>query len=322
MKTVIITGAMGFIGSHTAKLFKKYGYHVIGIDRALTIPSAAQYLDQLILDDYTSTTADAVVNNDISGIVHCAGTSLVGPSIKNPYEYYTNNSSGTNILLNELHVRGWHGHIVFSSSAATYGLPVHNRPLVESDTQLPINPYGWSKLFCEQIINDHCAAHGFSAVILRYFNAAGADSDSVIGHVPNDTHLIPRILSAYQAKQKFELYGIDYSTSDGSCIRDYLHVEDIAQAHYEAVLLKNKIEKGHTQAFNLGTGVGYSNLEILKKARDIVGKNIELQVCDRRHGDPDILVASSDKFQKTTGWKPKHNLESIIQTAWTWQQKY
>lgn len=321
MKTVIITGAMGFIGSHTAKLFKQYGYRVIGVDRAETIPQAAQYLDQWLRDDYVAMTPIAATENDVSTIIHCAGSSLLGPSVKDPHTYYSNNSYGTSELLQELHDRGWHGHIVFSSSAATYGIIPESRPLVEGDRQWPINPYGWSKLFCEQIIRDHCTAHGFTAVLLRYFNAAGADPEGTLGHTAEDTHLIPRILSAHWNKKKFDLYGADYNTHDGTCIRDYLHVMDIAEAHYQAMRLVSDMNTGQCSAYNLGTGTGYSNGEVFKKCSEVVGKNIKFRVLDRRPGDPDELVASSMKFQKVTGWQPKYDLDSIVRTAWNWQQK-
>lgn len=320
MKTVIITGAMGFIGSHTAKLFKEHGYTVIGVDRDETIPSAVRYLDQWLRGDYAVMTPVAATENDVNSIIHCAGTSLVGPSIKNPFEYYDNNSAGTNTLMQELHDRNWHGHIVFSSSAATYGILSDSRPLIESDVQNPINPYGWSKFFCEKIIKDHCTAHGFTAVLLRYFNACGADPDGTIGHTANDSHIIPRILSAYQQKKKFDLYGSDYNTPDGTCIRDYLHVMDIASAHLAAVKLGETQDQGQCLAFNLGTGHGYSNAEILRKCNEVVGKTIKFRVIDRRVGDPDELVASSTKFQKYTAWKPKYDLDSIVRTAWQWQQ--
>lgn len=321
MKTVVITGAMGFVGSHTAKLFKEHGYTVIGIDREETIPQAAQYLDQWLRDDYATMTSVAVRENDVLNIIHCAGSSLVGPSVNDPFTYYSNNCSGTNEMLQELRDQGWHGHLVFSSSAATYGIINDSRPLIENDRQQPINPYGWSKLFCERIIRDHCTAHKFTGVLLRYFNACGADPAGTIGHTPEDSHIIPRILSAHRSGKKFDLYGSDYNTSDGTCVRDYLHVMDIAEAHLAAVQHGSTMIPGECAAFNLGTGVGYSNGEIIKKCGEIVGKQIKFRVLDRRPGDPDELVASSTKFQKSTGWRPKHDLDSIVRTAWEWQQK-
>jgi UDP-glucose 4-epimerase len=322
-KRVIITGAMGFIGSHTAKTFKQAGYHVIGIDVKDTIPPAAAYLDQLFAEDFVYITPDAAVINDVDAIIHCAGTSLVGPSIADPYTYYNNNSAKINTVLDSLHNKGWHGTVVFSSSAATYGIPLDNRQLHETDPQLPISPYGQSKLFAEHIIKDHCRAHGFKGVALRYFNAAGCDPDGTLGHVIDDTHMIPRVLSAYRNQQLFKLYGNDYYTADGTCIRDYLHVSDIAQAHLDAVQLAERSRPGEFSAYNLGTGLGHSNLEIIKACNQAVKGNINFVTESRRIGDPDYLVANSDLFQITAGWRPVNSsIDHIVSTAWAWEQKH
>jgi UDP-glucose-4-epimerase GalE len=322
-KKVIITGAMGFIGSHTAKTFKQAGYHVIGIDLKDTIPQATAYLDQLFVDDFVYITPDAAVVNDVDAIIHCAGTSLVGPSIADPYTYYNNNSAKINTVLDSLHNKGWHGTFVFSSSAATYGIPLDNRQLYETDTQLPISPYGQSKLFGEHIIKDHCRAHGFRGIALRYFNAAGCDEDGTLGHVVDDTHMIPRVLSAYRQQQLFNLYGNDYYTADGTCIRDYLHVTDIAQAHLAAVHLAEKSKPGEFNAYNLGTGTGHSNLEIIKACNRAVKGTVDFVTQARRIGDPDYLVANSDLFQITTGWRPVNSsIDNIVSTAWAWEQKH
>ena len=321
-KTIIITGAAGFIGGHTAKVFKQAGYRIIGVDHALTIPETAPYFDQLLIDDFVDFTALAADINNVDAIIHCAGTSLVGPSIQNPYLYYWNNSSKTNDMLEKLHNRGWHGKIVFSSSAATYGIPPGNAPLLESDPQSPISPYGWSKLFCEQIIKDHCAAHGFRGVALRYFNACGCDPDAMLGHVSDDTHMIPRVLSAYRNNKTFSLYGDDYDTPDGTCVRDYLHVMDIAHAHLEAVCLAEAMYPKDFRAYNLGTGSGFSNKEIIQACRRAVGNKIDCKVADRRIGDPDSLVADSTQFQTHTAWRPRFSdLDTIVETAWRWESR-
>ena len=321
-KTIIITGAAGFIGGHTAKVFKQAGYRVIGVDQANTIPSTAQYLDQILFDDFVDFTALAADINNVDAIIHCAGTSLVGPSIQNPHLYYWNNSSKTNDMLEKLHNRGWHGKIIFSSSAATYGIPPGNRPLVESDSQSPISPYGWSKLFCEQVINDHCTAHGFRGIALRYFNACGCDPDTTIGHVADDTHMIPRVLSSHRNNKTFSLYGDDYNTPDGTCIRDYLHVMDIAHAHLEAVCLAESMQPNTFRAYNLGTGSGFSNKEIIQACSWAVRKKIDFKVVDRRVGDPDFLVADSNKFQTDTAWRPRFSdIDTIVETAWKWESR-
>lgn len=322
-KTVIITGALGFIGSHTAKLFKSLGYHVIGIDRAATIPVASQFLDQMFLDDFVDMAAVAAVVNDAQAIVHCAGSSLVGPSISDPTEYYNNNSAKTNKMMHDLAKRKWHGTVVFSSSAATYGIPAENRDIYETDPQNPISPYGWSKLFCEKIIKDHCYAHDMKGIALRYFNACGCDPDGKLGHVEDDTHIIPSILRAYHNHQTFKLNGNDYDTPDGTCIRDYLHVSDIAWAHLVAVEKANEFDQGQFRAYNLGTGRGYSNREIIDACQQAVNDEIGVIIGPRRIGDPDKLVANSDLFRQTTSWLPIHSdLDTIVRTSWAWQKNH
>lgn len=323
MRRVVITGALGFIGSHTAKTFKEAGWHVIGIDRTATIPQASSFLDQLFLEDFTQITPVAAVVNEAEAIVHCAGTSLVGPSLTDPGEYYNNNCAKTNIMMDKLASLKWHGTMVFSSSAATYGIPRHNHAIYETDTQNPISPYGWSKLFCERIIEDHCSAHNIRGVALRYFNACGCDPDSQLGHVEDDTHMIPRVLSSYHHYKPFTLYGDDYSTPDGTCIRDYLHVCDIAMAHLQAVNLTSNFDKNEFRAYNLGTGRGYSNREVIAACERAIGDQVGVIVVGRRIGDPDMLVANSDLFQQDTPWRPVNsNIDNIVQTAWNWQQKY
>jgi UDP-glucose 4-epimerase len=186
-----------------------------------------------------------------------------------------------------------------------------------------MNPYGWSKLMCEQVIADHCQAHGFRGIALRYFNACGAAGDGSLGHVIDDSHMIPRVLSAYQNSKPFTLYGSDYDTPDGTCIRDYLHVTDIAHAHLEAICLAETFEHGQFGAYNLGTQHGYSNLEIIDHCSSVVGKPIPFVVTERRAGDPDRLIAASTLFQQVTGWRPRNSsIENIVSTAWQWQKRH
>lgn len=319
-KQVVITGAMGFVGSHTAKVFKAAGYKVTGIDWNDTIPAATMYLDSWIKDDFVNVIAVAAKEN--IPIIHCAGTSLVGPSMLNPGEYYNNNSAKTNDALTKLTRAGWHGTFVFSSSAATYGIPENARDIREDSSQHPISPYGWSKLFGERIIQDHCRANGtMRGVALRYFNACGCDPDGTLGHTVNDTHLIPRILSAHQNGKPFTMYGNDYATPDGTCIRDYLHVMDIARAHLAAVEFGDNAEPGGFSAYNLGTGYGLSNSVVLEACSSIVGQPIEHVFVDRRVGDPDALVANSDRFKEATGWFPDNSdISTIVKTTWNWQK--
>ena len=315
---------MGYIGSHTAKVFKEAGWRVVCVDRAQTIPQAAAYIDQLIVDDYARTAPVTAVIEKVDAIIHCAGSSLVGPSILDPGEYYNNNSSKTNLMMEGLAKQQWYGMVVFSSSAATYGIPESGSYCYEQDPTNPISPYGRSKLFCEHIIRDHCLAHGIRGVALRYFNAAGADLDGQLGHVEDDSHIIPRVLSAHQNNVQFQLYGNDYQTKDKTCVRDYLHVTDIARAHLAATTMPlSQLSLGGFEIYNLGTNKGYSNLDILNACADIVDDTINYRVLSRRVGDPDFLVASSEKFSTHTGWKPIYSdLRTIVQTAWRWQQRY
>lgn len=321
MNKVLITGAMGFIGGHTAKVFKEAGYYVVGVDHHETIPQSAINIDRVYFKDYVESAVIAHYES-IDTIIHCAGTSLVGPSIADPYQYYWNNCSKTNDFLCKLKEYHWSGKIIFSSSAAVYGIPNGHLPLQENHNKNPISPYGWSKLFCEQMIKDHCHAHGFKGIALRYFNASGCAADGTIGHVANDTHMIPRVLSAYQNKKTFDLYGDDYDTPDGTCIRDYLHVVDIAHAHHEAVCLAETLDRGGFRAFNLGTNRGASNKEIIGICEKIVGDKIAVNRTKRRIGDPDSLIADSSVFQAQTSWRPVNSvdLDHIVQTAWNWQK--
>ena len=319
-KVVVITGAMGFIGSHTAKVFKDAGYRVIGIDHTETIPQAKRYIDEYIKSDFVAVAAPVINLNNARAVIHCGGTSLVGPSMTNPGKYYDNNVAKTNRMLDDLQMFDWQGTVVFSSSAATYGIP-KQVPIKETDAQLPINPYGHTKLMCEHIIADHCLAHGMKGVALRYFNACGCDPHGTLGHVVNDTHMIPMVLSSHQASKTFVLNGDIFPTPDGTCIRDYLHVMDIAHAHLEAVNLSDSMAAGAFRAYNLGTGHGYSNKEIVDACSKVVGSDINYRIGPIRPGDPDRLVADSTLFQQETSWKPVFSdINTIVMTAWNWQK--
>lgn len=321
MKHVIITGALGFIGGHTCKEFSKAGYHVIGIDRAFTIPESSQYINQLIIDDYTIV-PNLVKENHIDNIVHIAGTSLVGPSIKDPGEYYNNNVAKTNQMLDELGKIGWKGKFIFSSSAATYG---NNCvvPISEKAEGTPVSPYGHSKKMCEQVIADHSHAYGFRSIALRYFNACGCDLDGQLGNLWNDTHLIPRVIQNILENTPITINGNDFGTRDGTCIRDYLHVSDIADAHVKAIELANKFDKGTFRAYNLGTGQGFSNLEIVAAVKAVTKKYTKINFGPRRLGDPAELVADPTNFIKDAGWTPLNStLLKIVETTYDWMKKY
>jgi UDP-glucose-4-epimerase GalE len=321
MKTVIITGALGFIGSHTCKAFKNAGYYVIGIDRNVFVPSGTKYVDEYIKDDFETMASFCAVNKQAEAIIHLGATSLVGPSMSNPGLYYNNNVAKTNSMLQQLADAKWKGGIVFSSSAAIYGNDDFDDPWKEKDRKNPISPYGRSKLMCEQIIKDHCIAHGFKAIALRYFNACGCDPDNELGNTKDDTHLVPRVVSSLITKQRLVINGNDFETEDGTCIRDYLHVTDIANAHVKSVEMLATQEKPY-RPFNLGTGKGYSNLDIIKEVEKVSGEKITYNFGPRREGDPAKLIANPNKFMKNSDWEPRHSdLHTIVKTTIDWMKE-
>jgi UDP-glucose 4-epimerase len=248
-------------------------------------------------------------------IIHCAGTSLVGPSIDNPREYYENNFIKTKILLDHLiDCKLTNIRFIFSSSAATYGNPVIT-PVQEIDPTEPISPYGESKLMIDWMLKRYAHAYGLDYVSFRYFNACGADSQARHGQKPGATHIIARVLESVKNKQDFMLYGDDYSTPDGTCIRDYIHVEDLAEAHILAT--DRTIPSG---VYNLGTNTGYSNLEIIRAAAQITGVNIPVLHSPRREGDPAVLTADAGKFMNVSTWRPKYSMTDIINHVWAWYE--
>lgn len=316
-KTVVITGVTGYIGSHTALAFKQAGYTVIGIDRMVTIAESLNYVDHFYKQDFVHA-ANLACEHD--NIVHIAGTSLVGPSLLDPSEYYDNNTAKTNSFLADLAHAGWKGNLLFSSSAAVYGEA--QSVLDESSAKNPISPYGRSKLMCEWIIEDYCRSFGMRGLALRYFNACGADAEGRLGNVWDATHLIPSIIRSVLEHKTFMLNGNDFDTTDGTCIRDYLHVSDIAQAHVRAIELANTIDNNTFRAYNLGTGSGRSNLEILTSIEQATQTKITYAVGPRRAGDPALLISLADAFKQATNWYPQHsNIETIAETATSWMKK-
>jgi nucleoside-diphosphate-sugar epimerase len=322
MKTIIITGVLGFIGSHTAKAFKQAGYKVIGIDKAWTMKEGSFFCDQLFIDDFVNITANVAKVNSVDAIIHIAGTSLVGPSIADPGEYYRNNVAKTNQMLDDLALAEWKGNIVFSSSAATYGNNCHV-PILESAQGIPVSPYGHSKKMCEHVIEDHTRAYGHRSIALRYFNACGCDTDGELGNTWNDTHLIPKVVQAIIEKQPFTINGTKFSTNDGTCIRDYLHVTDIASAHVQAVALCDDFKTGTFKAYNLGTGHGYSNLEIVQAVKSVTQGNLKIIYGPSREGDPDKLIADPSAFIRDAKWLPMNSrLLTIVETTFNWMKKH
>ena len=321
---ILVLGGAGYIGSHTALELVKAGNEVVIADNLVTgyrkaIPEGAKFYEGDLRD---SDFLDNLFHQEkIDAVIHFAAYSLVGESVTNPLKYYDNNLYGTKVLL-EAMVKNNVGKIVFSSTAATYGEP-ENIPILESDRTCPTNPYGETKLAMEKMFKWTAEAHGLRYVSLRYFNACGADESGTIGEAHNpESHLIPLILQVPNGKREtISIYGTDYDTPDGTCIRDYIHVTDLAQAHILAVQYLNN--GGESDIFNLGNGVGYSVREVIETARKVTGHPIPATETSRRAGDPARLVASSEKAKKILVWKPVHDsLEEIISSAWNWHKNH
>ena len=319
--SVLVLGGAGYIGSHTVDRLVEAEKDVVVVDSLVTGHLAAVrkeakfYQGDLADKDFMRKVFTE--NPDIDAVIHFAAFSLVAESMKDPLKYFDNNTAGMVKLLevmNEFDIK----YIVFSSTAATYGIP-EKMPIYEDDPQLPINPYGESKLMMEKIMRWADEAYGIKFVALRYFNVAGAKPDGSIGedHHP-ETHLLPIVLQVAMGKRdKLQIFGDDYNTPDGTNIRDYVHPLDLADAHILAVdYLRNGNE---SSAFNLGSSTGFSNLEIVKAAREVTGKEIPAEIAARRGGDPDTLIAASEKARKVLGWKPEFDdIHKIIETAWKW----
>ena len=321
---LLVLGGAGYIGSHTALELIKKGHEVIVVDNLVTgyekaVPDKAvfyqgdirnlEFLDNLFKKE------------KIDAVIHFAAYSLVGESVTNPLKYYDNNLYGTKVLL-EAMIKNNVNKIVFSSTAATYGEP-ENIPILESDRTCPTNPYGETKLAMEKMFHWASKAHGLNYVSLRYFNACGADATGQIGEAHNpESHLIPLVLQVPNGKREsVSIYGTDYDTPDGTCIRDYIHVTDLAQAHILAV--EYLARGGESDIFNLGNGVGYSVREVIETARSVTGHPIPATEVPRRAGDPARLVASGEKAKKVLGWEPEiKKLDDIIASAWKWHRAH
>ena len=319
---ILVTGGAGYIGSHTCKALSEAGCQPIVFDNLIYGHEWAVKWGPLEVGDILDATAlDAVFEKyRPSAVMHFAAYAYVGESVSDPEKYYNNNVGGTLALLNAMRRHGV-DKLIFSSSCATYGAP-QRLPITEEHPQMPINPYGQSKLMVEQILQDFDRAYGMRSISLRYFNAAGADPEGLIGedHDP-ETHLIPIALDvARNRRALINIFGDDYDTQDGTCIRDYVHVSDLADAH---VLALQALQRGEpTGAYNLGNGSGFSVREVIGAVEKVAGKRIETRVLPRRNGDPDVLLADSSLVRRSLGWSPKIiKLEEIISTAWAWYEK-
>lgn len=322
---ILVAGGAGYIGSHTVYELIDNGADVVIIDSLETghieavHPKARFYQgdirDRAFLDDVLTK------EKNIDGVIHFAANSLVGESMTNPLKYYDNNVYGTKVLLEKLIEYGIN-HVVFSSTAATYGEP-KSIPIVETDPTQPTNAYGETKLAMEKMFKWCDVAHGLKYVALRYFNACGAHISGKIGEAHNpESHLIPLILQVPNGKREsIKVFGTDYPTKDGTCVRDYIHVTDLAAAHILAV--KYLIDGNESNTFNLGNGVGFTVNEVIEKAKQVTKLPIKVEQDARRAGDPAVLIASSEKAKKVLGWKPKYDsLETIIETAWNWHKNH
>ena len=313
MSVVIVTGVAGYIGGQTALLLKDAGHEVYGIDRRDPPKHLRGICDKFLYQDFASDVALSwIIAKQPDAIIHCAGTSLVGPSMQNPAEYYNNNVAKTLRLLDIVRKSLPRCRFVFSSSAATYGEPMISA-CYESDSCVPLSPYGESKLIIDMMLESYHRAYGLNYVSFRYFNACGADPKGRHGQEPGATHLIAKLLEATRDDGQFRIYGDDYPTADGTCIRDYVHVEDIARAH--ALALDLKIPAG---IYNLGSNSGTSVKQIMDRARKIIGKMPYIGVDARRAGDPPELTATSKKFDLVAGGWRHHDLDAMIQHAWAW----
>jgi len=321
---VLVCGGAGYIGSHAVCDLLKRGEEVVVVDNLQTghkdavLEGAKLFVgdlrDEAFLDD-------VFTKNRIDAVIHFAADSLVGESVENPLKYYDNNVNGALSLLKVM-VKHKVNKIVFSSTAATYGEP-NNVPILETDPTIPTNPYGETKLAIEKMLKWAEQAYGINYTVLRYFNVAGAHVEADIGedHHP-ETHLIPVILQvALGTRGQIKIFGDDYDTPDGTCIRDYIHVTDLVSAHLLAI---DKLRNGgESNTYNLGNGNGFSVKEVIETARKVTGHEIPAEIAPRRGGDPAKLVASSEKAINELGWKPRFNsLEQIIETAWKWHQNH
>ncbi len=324
---VLIVGGAGYIGSFINHLLLEQGYNTTVIDNLsaghrTSLSNKTKFIEGDMAD--YSLLKKTLQSYKIDVVMHFAAFSLVGESVKNPGAYYENNVVNSLNLLMAMKETGVK-YFIFSSTAAVYGEP-QNIPITETHTVRPINPYGSSKNLVEQILNGFSIANHLKFVSLRYFNAAGAHPDGSMGEDhQNETHLIPLILKAVQNEktggEPLKIFGTDYDTKDGTCIRDYIHVLDLAEAHVLA--MKYLLDGGESDIFNLGNGNGYSVLEVIDAAKKIIGKKVPVAMEKRRSGDPAVLVASSEKISKKLGWKLQYaGLETIIKTAWKWHSNH
>jgi UDP-glucose 4-epimerase len=323
-QTILVTGGAGYIGSHAVMALQRAGYEVVVLDNL--VYGHRDFVEKLQVELIVGDTNDRALldelfaTKNIAAVMHFSAYAYVGESVTEPVKYYRNNVIGTLTLL-EAMLAASVNKFVFSSTCATYGVP-HQVPITEDHPQDPINPYGATKLMVERILKDFSSAYGLQSVCFRYFNAAGADPNGLLGEDHNpETHLIPLVLqTALGQRESVSIYGTDYPTPDGTCVRDYIHVTDLADAHILG--LEYLMQGGNTTVFNLGNGNGFSVKQVIDTAKTVTGKDIKVQSSDRRPGDPPILVGSSKKARTVLGWEPRYSdLKDIITHAWRWHQQ-
>ncbi|XZE45938.1 UDP-glucose 4-epimerase GalE [Pirellulaceae bacterium SH467] len=319
---ILVVGGAGYVGSHTVRLLQSQGHEVWVFDNLSRGHRESVPSDCLIEGNLTDRALliEVMRDREIDAVMHFAAFALVGESVQHPAMYYQNNVSATFELLEAMRSVGvW--RFVFSSTTATYGQP-EKMPISEDTPQNPINPYGFTKLVVERALEDYAHAYGFGVAALRYFNASGAAADGKIGedHDP-ESHLIPIVLQvALGQRANVSVFGNDYPTPDGTCIRDYIHVDDLATAHLAALM---KLQPSSVLQMNLGTGVGHSVLQVVEACRKVTGHPIPTVDAARREGDPACLIADSTKAQRELQWKPKYvAIEDIVATAWKWHQSH
>ncbi len=323
-RTILVTGGAGYIGSHAVLALQQAGYEVVVLDNLVyghqDIVENVLNVKLVVGDTNDRPLLDHLfASHQIVAVMHFAAYAYVGESVTDPAKYYRNNFVGTLTLLEAMMAASIH-RFVFSSTCATYGIP-KIVPIPEDHPQNPINPYGQSKLMVEQVLKDFDKAYNFKSVCFRYFNAAGADPQGRLGedHDP-ETHIIPLVLlTALGKRESVSIFGTDYPTPDGTCIRDYIHVTDLAQAH--VLGLEYLLKGGDTNIYNLGNGNGFSVKEVIETARQVTGREIKTVECPRRTGDPPALVGSSDRARQVLGWNPQYaDLHQILYHAWQWHQ--
>ena len=316
---VLVVGGAGYIGSHAARLLRRHGHEAVIYDNLSTGHRFLAEGFEFVQGDIADSARLSAVVRRVDAVMHFAAHALVGESVENPRKYFRNNLEGGLALLNSCLDCGVR-RFIFSSTCAVYGVPP-KVPISEDTPRQPVNPYGVSKLFFERALEAYDRAYGLRFASLRYFNAAGADESGEIGELHDpETHLIPSALLAIKGKRpKLDLFGTDYPTPDGTCVRDYIHVNDLAEAHVLA--LEHLADGGNSLALNLGTGRGYSVKEVLNKVEEVTGREVPTRVAPRRAGDPPALVADPRRAEELLRWKATHSLDAIVSTAWTWIQR-